>query len=114
MGENDFIICFIIPQTTSIELNFNIIESLLKLYPNNIVGIKDSSGDTDNMLKTVKYFQDLALFCGHDSLALRICKRGGAGAITAGTNIAGRLLAFILNNYNQEKSIENFNDLQLL
>ena len=103
-----------IPQTTSIELNFNIIESLLKLYPNNIVGIKDSSGDTDNMLKTVKYFQDLALFCGHDSLALSICKRGGAGAITAGTNIAGRLLAFILNNYNQEKSIENFNDLQLL
>tara|TARA_Y100000590_G_scaffold170201_1_gene194786 strand:- start:1902 stop:2831 length:930 start_codon:yes stop_codon:yes gene_type:complete len=115
VGENNFhYLLYNIPQTTSIELNFNIIESLLKLYPNNIVGIKDSSGDTDNMLKTVKYFQDLALFCGHDSLALRICKRGGAGAITAGTNIAGRLLAFILNNYNQAKSIENFNDLQLL
>ena len=66
------------------------------------------------MLKTVKYFQDLALFCGHDSLVLKVCKRGGAGAITAGTNIAGRLLSFIINNINNEKEIEDFNSYQAL
>ena len=103
-----------IPQTTSVVLNFNIIETLIKLYPNNIVGIKDSSGNIDSMLKTVKYFQDLALFCGHDSLVLKVCKRGGAGAITAGTNIAGRLLSFIINNINKEKEIEDFNSYQAL
>ena len=33
-----------IPQTSSVSINFNIIEQLLKLYPQNLVGIKDSSG----------------------------------------------------------------------
>ena len=115
VGSSDFhYLLYNIPQTTYVVLNFNIIETLLKLYPNNIVGIKDSSGNIDSMLKTVKYFQDLALFCGHDSLALKIYKRGGAGAITAGTNIAGRLLSFIINNINKEKEIEDFNSYQAL
>ena len=115
VGSSDFhYLLYNIPQTTSVVLNFNIIETLLKLYPNNIVGIKDSSGNIDSMLKTVKYFQDLALFCGHDSLVLKVCKRGGAGAITAGTNIAGRLLSFIINNINKEKEIEDFNSYQAL
>ena len=115
VGSSDFhYLLYNIPQTTSVVLNFNIIETLLKLYPNNIVGIKDSSGNIDSMLKTVKYFQDLALFCGHDSLALKIYKRGGAGAITSGTNIAGRLLSFIINKINKEKEIEDFNSYQAL
>tara|TARA_X000000368_G_scaffold190882_1_gene150498 strand:+ start:1936 stop:2865 length:930 start_codon:yes stop_codon:yes gene_type:complete len=115
VGSSDFhYLLYNIPQTTSVELNFNIIETLLKLYPNNIVGIKDSSGNTDSMLKTVKYFENLALFCGHDSLALHICNRGGAGAITAGTNISGKLLSFIINNKNKEKEIKGFNNFQTL
>ena len=80
VGSSDFhCLLYNIPQTTSVELNFNIIESLLKLYPNDIVGIKDSSGDTDNMLRIIKYFDNFAVFCGHDSLALHVCRRGGAG-----------------------------------
>ena len=115
VGSSDFhYLLYNIPQTTSVELNFNIIETLLKLYPNNIVGIKDSSGNTDSMLKTVKYVENLASCCGHDSLALHMCKRGGAGAITAGTNISGKLLSFIINNKNKEKEIEDFNNYQSL
>ena len=101
-------ILYNIPQVSGVEINFNIIENLLKLYPDNVVGIKDSSGDIEGMLKTIKYFDNLALFCGHDSLALKVCKRGGAGAITAGTNIAGKLLSFIIHNYKRENEIENF------
>jgi len=66
------------------------------------------------MLKTIKYFDNLALFCGHDGLALKICKRGGAGAITAGTNIAGKLLSFIIHNYKRDSEIQNFASLQSL
>ena len=107
-------ILYNIPQVSGVEINFNIIENLLKLYPDNVVGIKDSSGDIEVMLKTIKYFDNLALFCGHDSLALKVCKRGGAGAITAGTNIAGKLLSFIIHNYKRENEIENFSLLQNL
>ena len=115
VGANDFFyILYNIPQVSGVVLNFNILENLLKLYPKNVVGIKDSSGDTDHMLKTIKYFNNLALFCGHDGLALRVCKRGGAGAITAGTNIAGKLLSFIIHNHKREEEINNFSTLQTL
>ena len=89
-------ILYHIPQNSYVPINFKMIEILLKLYPNNIVGLKDSSGDADRMMKTVKYFNNFAVFCGHDSLALSIVKRGGAGAITAGTNVCGKLLNYIL------------------
>ena len=66
------------------------------------------------MFKTIKYFDGFAVFCGHDGLALRVCRRGGAGAITAGTNIAGKLLSFINHNYKRQNEIENFENLQVL
>ena len=66
------------------------------------------------MLRIIKYFDNFAVFCGHDSLALHVCRRGGAGAITAGTNIAGKLLCFIIHNIHKEKEVENFGELQAL
>ena len=77
VGDSEFqYLLYNIPQTTSVTINFKIIEQLLKLYPNNIVGIKDSSGDSERMMKMVKYFNNFAVFCGHDSLALNVVKRG--------------------------------------
>ena len=66
------------------------------------------------MLKVTKIFNGFSLFSGHDSLALKVSKHGGAGAITAASNISGRLLSFIVNNYKDESKIDNFKDLQLL
>ena len=66
------------------------------------------------MLKITKYFNDFSLFSGSDSLALKVCKRGGAGAITATSNISGKLLCYIINNYKKELEIENFQLLQKL
>ena len=66
------------------------------------------------MLKTIKYFNNLAFFCGHDGLALRVCKRGGAGAITAGTNIAGKIISYIIHNHKREEEINNFSTVQTL
>ncbi len=103
-----------IPQNTYVPISFKTIETLLKLYPNNIVGLKDSSGDGERMMKVIKYFNNFSVFCGHDSLALNISKRGGAGAITAGTNVCGKLLSFILKNYKNENSIKNFYEFQSL
>ncbi len=115
VGESDLqYVLYHIPQNSYVSIDFKMIEILLKLYPNNVVGLKDSSGDSDRMMKVIKYFNDFAVFCGHDSLALNICKRGGAGAITAGTNVCGKLLSFILKNHKNEISIKNFADLQNL
>ena len=66
------------------------------------------------MIKIIKYFDNFAVFCGDDSLALNVVKRGGAGAITAGTNVCGKLLSFIIKNYKRENQINNFSELQKL
>ena len=113
--ENNFhFILYNIPQTTGVTINFDIIEKLITKFPNNIVGMKDSSGDLDSMLKTIKYFNEFSVFSGSDSLALKACKRGGAGAITAASNISGKLLVYIINNYKKEYQIPNFQEFQYL
>ena len=114
-GDNNFkFLLYNIPEHSAVTISFHIIESLLKLYPNNVVGLKDSTGNMDNMLKTIKYFNDFAVFCGNGALALHICRRGGAGAITGDANISAKLLSFIIHNFKDEKQIEKFEDLQML
>jgi len=115
VGENSMqYLLYHIPQNSYVPISFKTIEILLKFYPKNIIGLKDSSGDSERMMKMVKYFNNFAVFCGHDSLALNVVKRGGAGAITAGTNICGKLLNFIIKNYKKENEIKNFLELQKL
>ncbi len=114
-GSNDFkFLLYNIPQQSGVTINFNIIEALLKLYPNNVVGLKDSTGNLENMLKTIKFFNEFAVFCGNGALALHTSRRGGAGAITGDANITAKLLSFIIHNFKKENSIENFKDLQEL
>ena len=114
-GNNEFkFLLYNIPQHSGVTINFNIIEKLLKLYPKNVVGLKDSTGNLDNMLKTIEYFNDFSVFCGNGALALHTSKRGGAGAITGDANITAKLLSFIVHNFKDEKSIENFSNLQSL
>jgi len=105
-------ILYNIPQTSGVTINIDIIEKLINLFPKNILGMKDSSGDLDNMLRIVKYLNNFSLFSGSDSLALKVCQQGGAGAITATSNISGKLLSYIINNYKKESIIKNFQRLQ--
>ena len=102
------------PQMTNVNIDLNVIEKLLYKYPHNIVGIKDSSGDSDSMIKMIKTFRDFSVFSGSDSLALKAVKSGGAGAITAVSNISGKLLSFIINNWREESSISKFSEFQKL
>jgi len=101
-----------IPKISGVKVNINVIEKLIHLFPKNIVGMKDSDGDLSNMLKVIKSLDNFSLFSGSDSLALEVCKQGGAGAITAAANISGSLLSYIINNYKQETNIKNFYSFQ--
>ena len=99
---------------SGVNIDLNIIEKLIYKYPENIVGIKDSSGDSDNMIKMIKIFKDFAVFTGSDSLALKAVRSGGAGAITATAYISGKLLNFIIKSQKEESSISKLLELQNL
>ena len=66
----------------------------------NVVGMKESSGDLSLGLNVLAGApDDFALFGGHDSLILSLLEFGAKGAIAATANIAPRLLADVYESF---------------
>jgi len=77
-----------IPPVAQVGINPDLIERLIKAYPENIVGVKDSSGDwsnTETMLN--RDWDDFRIFSGSESFLLQTMQHGGAGCISATANI---------------------------
>ena len=73
-----------IPPIAQVGLSLDLIERLIKAYPDNVVGVKDSSGDwgnTESMLQ--RGWDDFRVFCGSESFLLQTMQQGGAGCISA-------------------------------
>lgn len=79
------------PQLSGVPITRRLIESLLKRYPETVVGMKDSSGDTGQMLEFVRAFPGFAVFPGSERPFPDVMRAGGAGCITAVTNVTAPL-----------------------
>jgi 4-hydroxy-tetrahydrodipicolinate synthase len=93
------IVLYHIPPISQIPITFPVIEALLARYPTTITGIKDSSGDYEHMKALVRAFPGLSVLAGADPLMLPLLREGGAGCITATSNIIGADLRFIFDNH---------------
>ncbi|MFD0936383.1 dihydrodipicolinate synthase family protein, partial [Methylobacterium trifolii] len=71
------------PQVSGVSLSHALIGRLRERYPAIVTGIKDSSGDFDNLTAMVERFPGLAVLTGADPLVLPLLRAGGAGGITA-------------------------------
>lgn len=87
------IVLYHIPQMSAVPLSDTLIARLIQSFPGTIVGVKDSSGDLDHMRGLIKTFPNLAIFAGADHLLGPILRAGGAGCITATSNLIAPLLA---------------------
>ncbi len=68
----------------------------------NIIGIKDSSGNFDNTLKYIENTDPrLSVLAGSDSLILWTLKAGGAGAISGCSNVFPELMSSIYDYFVQ-------------
>lgn len=92
------VVLYHIPQMSAVPLSHDLIEKLIARYPTTVVGIKDSAGDIKNMEALVKRFPGFSVLAGADPLMLPLRRMGGAGCITATSNLVGRDLAFIFAN----------------
>jgi len=103
------VVLYHIPQFSAVPITFPVIERLRQRYPSVFVGIKDSSGDFNNMTALVERFPGLSVLAGADPLMLPLLRKGGAGCITATSNLVAKDLAFIYRNYTdpaQERAVE--------
>ena len=83
------------PKMSGVPISLNLIERLLKRYPDTIVGMKDSSSDFKNMSTVAQKFPEFGVFSGADDFFLPLLENGGVGCITAVCNIASSLSASI-------------------
>jgi 4-hydroxy-tetrahydrodipicolinate synthase len=78
------------PQMSAVPIPHKVIARLVTEFPGTIAGLKDSSGDLDNMIALIEAFPDLRIFSGTERYLLAVLEAGGAGCITAGANVTSR------------------------
>jgi 4-hydroxy-tetrahydrodipicolinate synthase len=95
-----------IPQVTQVPLSHDLIGRLMEDFPGIAVGIKDSSGDLENMRAMCERFPKLGVLAGADPLMLPVLKMGGAGCITATSNLRADALRVVWEGWNDPAKAE--------
>ena len=103
------VILYNFPMFTGVPLNHQIIERIYNLFPDTIVGIKDSGFDYDKTLALIKTFPKLKVYVGKDTDTSELVRNGAVGAIVALSNIAPRLMVS-LYEYGLDNTKPNRND----
>ena len=96
-----------IPPIAQVGLSLDLIERLVKSYPETVVGIKDSSGDwtnTESMLK--REWDDFRIFCGSEAFLLQTMQGGGAGCISATANVNPAAIHELYTDWRSENAGE--------
>ena len=104
-----------IPPIAMVGISLKLIEELLKRYPKNVAGIKDSSGDwsnTQNMLD--EKWDNFSIFAGSESFLLKTMQNGGAGCISATANINPKKIFDVYKNWKKSDSIDLQEELNSL
>lgn len=90
------VLLYNIPARTGNNIGVDTLKKLAAL--DNIIGIKDSSGNFDNTLKYIENTDPrLAVLAGSDSLILWTLQAGGAGAVSGCSNVFPELMTSIYN-----------------
>jgi 4-hydroxy-tetrahydrodipicolinate synthase len=89
------IVLYHIPQVSGVPLSLGLIGRLIAAFPGIVIGIKDSAGDLANMQAIVAAHPDFAVLAGADPLLLPLMKSGGAGCITATSNLVADSLRIV-------------------
>jgi 4-hydroxy-tetrahydrodipicolinate synthase len=96
------IILYNIPARTGNNIDYKTVRKLAKFQ--NIVGIKDSSGNFDNTLRYIENTdRRLAVLAGNDSLILWTLQAGGSGAVAGTSNVFPEQVVRIYTLWQQGK-----------
>ena len=80
---------------------------MVKKFPDQIVGVKDSSY---NLFETLK-IKNFSIFPGSEAKLLKGLELGCDGVITATTNVTGHLAREIYDNFNNKLSLKSNQNL---
>lgn len=100
------VILYHIPQVTQVPISHDLIARLRDAFPGIVVGIKDSAGDIANMTAMIERFPGFAVLAGADPLLLPLLQAGGAGCITATSNLRSDALRVIWDSWSDPEAAD--------
>lgn len=94
------IVLYNIPARTGVSIEYKTVEKLANNFEN-IKGVKDSSGNFDNILRYIECTdaEKFSVLSGNDSLILWTLLAGGKGGITAVANVLPEVMVKIYQNF---------------
>lgn len=95
-----------IPPVAQVGFSLPLIERLIKAYPTTVVGIKDSSGDWNNLQALLTNFPGFGTFTGSERFLLETLKQGGAGSINAVANVIAPLQRRLYDHWQSNQAPE--------
>lgn len=96
------------PQMSAVPFSHDLIDRLMKAFPGQFCGIKDSSGDFENMKAMAERFDGFDVFAGTEKFLLDVLRVGGVGTITATGNVTCGMCGEVYANWQNA----NADDLQ--
>ena len=76
-----------IPPMAVVGYSLDLVGRLIRAYPENVVGLKDSSGDWNNTAALLDRYPGFAVFPGSEVFLLDGLRKGAVGCITASGNV---------------------------
>lgn len=77
------VLLYHIPWLSGVAIGRELVDALMARYPNQLLGIKDSSGDLEQTRGYGERYPSLAIYTGSDALIAPAAQIGAAGAISA-------------------------------
>ncbi len=93
------VVLYHIPQVSGVPITLPLIGRLIEAFPGVVVGIKDSAGDLSNMEAIIAAHPGFAVLAGADPLLLPLLGKGGAGCITATSNLVADSLRTVFDHH---------------
>ena len=101
-----------IPQVSGIPLSPALLARLAEAFPAQAAGVKDSSGDPDNLARfheVAQRFAGFAVFCGTEARLLQNLRGGGAGCISGMANVLPHVIRDLYDNWQAADAEERQN-----
>jgi 4-hydroxy-tetrahydrodipicolinate synthase len=95
-----------IPPVAQVSFSLALVERLMKAYPQTVVGIKDSSGDWNNLQALLTNFPGFGTFTGSERYLSETLRLGGAGSINAVANLIAPLQRRLYDNWQSAEAPE--------
>ncbi len=96
------------PAQSAVPVTVPLLARLLRAFPGVFKGVKDSSGDFANTAAYVHNFarDGFEVYCGDDGALQALLREGGAGCITAASNVGSAVSAVVHANWDNALGAE--------